>query len=312
MDASPESRELKKIRRKLEVLSHRADVVPIARQIFCDSGVSLENSAAPVQELGRISQGRTGKFLVFVGLGLSFGSWVYVVMNPAPSFLFGSILLFFMSLCFLVAAWELFGWRILGKLLSALVMLVLFVVAEYSWDMHIGSLAAKAAQAQKDADQKEVYLSLMGQMEYGMNTDPLNSVFTYTNNSSLQIVLDQISVESRQLSFGNERNPLIGELDHDKFDLAMNGQIIEGGGDGQTDALLKRIAAKNMGNSSAYVEISHPLSCADLIVEMDYRLTTQPNLKRSKSFRYVTEPTRTGPKWEKIALDSSGSLCRAM
>ena len=120
----------KKIERRLQVLASDPEIASMGKQIF---GCSI-STTPPTGNSTTESRGEPdGRVLDFVALALALGAWWYTVVNPAPSYLFGSVLLFGACLFAVLALWGFFSWKHAGRIVSAICFLLLFSVMDYSW-----------------------------------------------------------------------------------------------------------------------------------------------------------------------------------
>jgi hypothetical protein len=294
----------KKIERRLQVLAADPKVAGMGKRIFgCPDATtpSIENSTAKSQ------RERDGRVLDFVALALALGAWWYTVVNPAPSFLFGSMLLFGVCFFALLALWGYFSWKNTGRIASAICFLLLFSVMDYSWYQRMKKVAATEVEKAQELDRKEAFQSLTAQMEYEIGDDPVLAAFSYSNGSSLPILVDEVEAESRGLLFGRYGRV---SLNGNRFYVAKTGERLEPGGDGVADEFLQHFFAPSghnivndtTGNRAA-------VSCADLLIQIDYRLESQPTLQQQKRFRLVTMPTFKGLKWVKENVENKTDFC---
>jgi len=298
-----EAHKYKKVVRRLYILASDPEIAVIGRRIFCaESRVPQQEEATPKNNNERI-----GRILDFVAIGFALGGWLYTVINPEPNFVFGSVLLFGTMAFFVCALWEYVSWKRRGKIASALCGILLFAGFDFLWHLQRSAIAKKAVQTTQIADSKEVFQSLTARMEYEIGDDPIMGVLAYSNGSSLPILIDGIQAYSNALFLGGGKYD-VASFGKNHFILLQNVQRLESGGDGQTDPFLQSIFANGVTITGSGGK-RPPISCADLLVWINYRLESQPTLEQKKYFRFVTLPSSKGLRWVKEGLESKTTYC---
>jgi len=298
----------KKIERKLQVFARDPEIASMGKKIFgcsASSVLPVENSTTEGQKA------RDGRVLDFVAFALALGTWWYTVVNPAPSFWFGSFLL--LGACFfaVLAMWGYFSWKRSGRIASAICFLLLFSAMDYSWYRQLKAVAATALEKALELDRKEAFQSLTAHMEYEIGDDPILAAFAYSNGSSHRILIDTIESYPYALFFGGEKYD-VASFAKNHFIMKKNAQQLEAGGDGQTDPFLQSFFAPVGPITVKDLDIGGkrpPVSCADLLIWVNYRLESQPNNTQQKQFRFVTASSSKGSKWVKEGLESKTTYC---
>jgi hypothetical protein len=162
--------------------------------------------------------------------------------------------------------------------------LMLIIVAGIMWWWMDGKL--------KD-QQDEVFQDLELQVRPPGRGRLYDALFTLTNKSHFDVerhALVCFSVVERYEN-SNPASNVSRAFSSDKV-------LIKNGGDSET-----LDCGKNM-------TVTHPLKCADLIVQFRYVLMTQPKDEKERKFRFVTRPEQGGYSWIAEPLESKEIYCR--
>lgn len=151
------------------------------------------------------------------------------------------------------------------------------------------------AEELKD-QQEDVYQHLVVNMYLPNNGNVYQSIVETVNNGAIDIS-NQIICHIYRI--------------HPKEGMTING----GGGPGPgiaTQGIGGPIKAGSRGQSIPCLDVVHglkvqELSCADIGIEADYILDTQPDIKRTKPFRFVSR----GDRWYPEDPDQKTSYCPA-
>ncbi len=285
-----DSKQRQKVVAQLVRLTSNPEVSSIARRILCPPSAEENAGEIPKEEKG-------GRRLHFVGIALAFASWWYTLVFTEPNFLFGSALLFGAAFFFLLAAWESESMERRGKIISGMVALLLFCATDYGW-YHQRLTVSRAAILKSQIDERDkVRRLLTAQMEYDMGDNPIHSVFAYENGSDSEIVVDQIGAIIKTISFGDKVT--FGE---NHLAVNSNKSPLGAEGDGQSYPFLESFFSDGPIKPLDRDGKPLPLSCADIVMEIEYHLNSQPAIKQIKQFRFATRPMKYGVKWFKVSL----------
>ena len=287
-----DSRQQRQFFREMARLTSDPEKASIARKVFCSEDSKVQDENASGEEASR------ARLLHFIGIFLAFLSWWYTLVNPEPNFWIGSAILLGAALFLLLAVWESASWKYRGKIVSGVIVALLFFGMEYGW--HWQRLAVvRAAELKSQTDKREEVRKLLAaHMEYDLGDTPVRSVFVYENNAESGIIVDQISAIVKTILFGDG-----GALHESHLVVNSDKKPIGANGDGQSDPFLERFFGQTGGIKFRGVKGKLlPLACADVVMEIDYHLEYQPTIKQIKQFRFATRPTKNGVKWLKVSV----------
>lgn len=239
-----------------------------------------------------------------LSIGFALASFSIAVLSPEPNFLLCSGLLAVSMALWAVDICKKQNYKIWGKIACGLLFLVIFAAIDVSWYYARAKAAKDAADKAMAAEQKEVFQLLTGTMEHEIGDDMASSSFAYSNGSSITIVIDGMTAYPYALLLGDGAS-VSGTRIIRKYE-----QRLEAGGDAQTDEFLSdllgpRGAIGFLDSHNKRMEIS----CADLLIELNYHLESQPGVSAHKNFRFVTVAGSKGPKWIKEGLGSKTLYC---
>ncbi|HTA25274.1 MAG TPA: hypothetical protein VK763_17215 [Terriglobales bacterium] len=294
-----DSHQKQKAWRQLLGLTKDPEIAGMAKQMF---------GAATIPD--KPTRERLGRVLEFFSLGFGLGGLLYNVINPEPNFIFGSFLLAATILFFMFALWESTRWRISGKVISAICAILIFVMSDYAWHQKIISGIAVALSKAKEEERKEAFQLLIGEISYDPGDNPLRSVFTYSNGSSLLIVLDNVVTTPRDLLLGPKDSTI--DIQAISFIVPLQSKLLLPGGDGQSDPFLEKLlgASGPLGQLTNKRGDKYALDCADLFIDVNYHLDSQPLSQLSKRFRFVARTTKNGVRWRKEGINAPARFCR--
>ena len=147
-------------------------------------------------------------------------------------------------------------------------------------------------------------------MEYEIGDDPVLAAFAYSNGSSLPILVDEIEGDSNALLFGGTKSDIVSFRRNDFLSCqwtASDSNLVEM--DKPTDSCGISLHRRVPSRSKMIQAKDFPISCADLLIQVDYRLEYQPYRQAAKALRLVTLPTSKGLKWVKESVEAKTDFC---
>lgn len=180
-----------------------------------------------------------------------------------------------------------YGWRWMTIFGTSITNLMLIAMMGTMWWWMNGKL--------KD-QQEDVYQHLNGNAFLQANGDVMmDSMFSFNNGGETDIAKHQmfcvpiviVTPDRRQVD--NRMRNL-----HLQF-LRASDIPLKAGGDGESAPCLQLIGIS-------------PILCADVIVGIDYELSTQLDIKKRKEVRFVLD-ARTGTQWHQQGVDYRESYC---
>lgn len=271
------------------------EVVRILRKLGLNpsSLALLQKTASPEQKAMQGKRERIGRAWSFVALGLSMLAWYYSVITPEPNFLYTSVLLAGFVFFGLLALLELFVLSLRRKVITCLLALLAFGIAErFSYLAQSKRIADKVA-AKNAADSKDTYRHLTGELDYQESDDPMRSEFAFVNGGDTPIIVTDICAFPRSFHAAED-------VVFKTYAFCMYGRgeshRIRDGGDGQTSPFLEQL----LGGVK--------FACADLTVSMKYHLETQSK-EEAKEFRFVSRWYPHGMRWRQEDVESQTDFC---
>jgi hypothetical protein len=297
-----ESRELKKIRRKLEVFSHRADIIPIAKENFC--GPSSHNAEKqlspdiPASESSQSSEPRTTRpwreisthwiIGILAGVGVSYqGSYEVLVRCGVLAILF----------FWLVSdSWIILWKRPRHLLLSTILTIILFFIfAGSGYAIYFNDL-----QSKKDAVSVGLTITAPSSSDLA---SPFLADFTIRNNSLITVPRTAVSCVVNDAKYAN------GTADHDLISSSPTSydSPLLPGGDGETyrclgDAIPQTLRALGIEAGA--------LTCVDITIQLEYAMPFEKKgTPEQKFIRMVARRGENGFHWYQQNLTLPKGSC---
>jgi hypothetical protein len=172
---------------------------------------------------------------------------------------------------------------------------ILFVFACSSTSLVVMASMYWLLHSHLEDQQEDVYRSLTAYASEDPN-DVMESVFTFNNGGKTDIGTHQMFCSAVAVIFQNyiEFDGGKGRLER----LRPNNIPIKSGGDGESAACLEEL--------KGFEPKGGAVLCADVVVGMDYELSTEPGLGRTKKYRFVF---KNGHKWHQQGVDYDRSYC---
>ena len=160
-----------------------------------------------------------------------------------------------------------------------------------------GGLCVRARIVDSNRAQEDSYRNLIVEAYMPPDMKIADSVFTIRNNGRVGIGKHEVSCFVPYLAA--ENGVVMFEKDAKTLVIWPEALPIRAGGDAESDSCLKPLRNNN----------GEPLAvCADLVLQVDYELESQPGVTRQKKFRFVFRESE-GPNWHQYPLEYKGSYC---
>jgi len=288
------NQQRRKLDRQLLEILRDPEAFSIASKFFKEEQ-QPQISTEPIARVERL-----GRVLPFLGLALSLGNWLYVVMNPEPNFIFGSCLLFGTLVFLLLAVWESFEWKTNVKVIAAVCSLIVFVCLDGVWHMQRLTQERRKIQELQQAKLRETYKLLTAQMDYSPQDDPISAVFKYFNGGEEPITVTGMSFISNTLRFGRF------DIGGDHFFVNSHSVVVDIGGNGHSEPVISHWFMHKIR-----LEPTPPFTCADIQIIVTYRLNSLPNVPQQKPFRFITSKKgNNNLRWLAEDVGSTDDFCK--
>jgi hypothetical protein len=272
-------------KRVLVIVSQDSRLHEMARQFFEQQPMESVRMDNP-EPLSTTRPERFTWTYNFIALAVAFGSWAYTVIAPEPNFVLGGILSLLTAAMLILGLWIRLKWNWKAKAVGATLILMLFTGMFYG-------LRLDYTHRKLEAQQTEVSKYLKDSAQLPPSGNAWNTVFTLTNDSTLAVTA----------SFYCSVNTLIAN--HGRYFIGNTGI-----GSKDENVKLEPNGDAEIGQCLYTVSLPiHAIDCADVKIETEYFLDTQPAVQKTKEARFVGLADGDSFSWHRGGLDHKGSYC---
>jgi hypothetical protein len=179
-------------------------------------------------------------------------------------------------------------------------LLVLFIVGALlaylatsgsTWAMTAYKEAKAPKPVSAESEQNEAWNNLKGETHLPPSGNPIDSIVTLTNEGKIDVIIDQLRCRH---NFAVYEKSMIFEKSTLWFTSKGFPKRLQSGGDADSAACLSQLYRIT------------PLVCADITFQSDYTIAAQPNVPKSKQFRFVYDKVHG---WYKVPNEEASSRC---